>query len=47
LICLVVASAFDPFCSRSFHPIHCDFVAAFSGRTLAAALVQWVMFQRT
>ncbi len=22
-----------PFCSRSFHPIRCDFVAAFSGRT--------------
>ena len=35
------------FCSRSFHPIRCDFVAAFSERTVAAASVQWVMmFQR-
>jgi hypothetical protein len=33
--------------SRSFHPIRCDSVAAPSGRTLVAALVQWVMFQRT
>ena len=31
LIFLVVACVFVTFCSRSFHPIRCDFVAAFSG----------------
>ena len=28
---------FDTFCSRSFHPIRCDFVAAFSLWTMVAA----------
>lgn len=34
------------FCSRSFRPIRCNFVAAFSGRTAAAVLVQKVMLHR-
>src|SRR5260221_8252759 len=35
LIFLVVTGAFVSFCSRSFHPIRCDFIAAFSERTRA------------
>jgi hypothetical protein len=38
LIFIAVAGVSATFCSRSFHPIRCDFVAAFSGRTVAAAL---------
>jgi hypothetical protein len=33
LIFLNVTAFSVPFCSRSFHPIRCDFVAAFWGRT--------------
>jgi hypothetical protein len=41
LIFLAMAGVSDTFCSWSFHPIRCDFVAAFSGRTaLAAALAE-------
>src|SRR5712692_1925849 len=47
LIFLVVTSVSATFCSRSFHPIRCDFVAAFWGRTVpAAALVQRVTQHR-
>src|SRR5713226_6440014 len=37
---MAAAGVSTTFCSRSFHPIRCDFVAAFSGRTVAATLVQ-------
>ena len=33
MIFLVVAAVSAAFCSRSFHPIRCDFIAAFSERT--------------
>jgi len=32
----IVAGVSATFCSRSFHPIRCDFVAAFPGRTALA-----------
>src|ERR1700730_17265809 len=37
LIFLIVAGISATFCSRSFHPIRCDFVAALSRRTMLAA----------
>jgi hypothetical protein len=37
LIFLVVAGVSAMFCSRSFHPIRCDFVAPFSERTVLGA----------
>ena len=38
LIFLAAATDHVPFCSRPFHPIRCDFVAAISGRTVSRRL---------
>src|SRR6266700_1889188 len=47
LIFLAMMNASATFCSRSFHPIRCDFVAAFSGRTGSSALNHREMLQLT
>ncbi|MEH2626431.1 hypothetical protein V1292_004486 [Bradyrhizobium sp. AZCC 1719] len=46
LIFLAVTVDTVSFCSRSFHPIRCDFVAAFWGRTMTGVLIHWVCFKR-
>ena len=38
LIFLAATGVSVSFCSRSFHPIRCDFVAASSGRTVSSRL---------
>jgi hypothetical protein len=44
LIFLAVTLDSVPFCSRSFHPIRCDIVAAFSWRTELGATIQNTSF---
>jgi hypothetical protein len=44
LIFLAVAGVSVTFCSRSFHPIRCDFVAAFSVRTALTSTTIWLNY---